>query len=95
MFSEVSDCPEFVVGEDADGTTPKLINAQAEQGPAITLAQSEFGTVTASFGGFLVKVIHAFRFDALTPCDIQDPQAPTSISPQCSNSHPIEDRHRS
>lgn len=73
VFSEASDCPQFVVGEDCYGTTPKLINAQAEQGPAITLAQSEFGTVTASFGGFLVKVIHAFRFDALTPCDIQDP----------------------
>lgn len=73
VFAEGGDCPAFFDGEVCYTTTKKRVSVQADMGPAITLASTEFGTVAASFGGYLVKIIHAFRLDAAGPCGIQDP----------------------
>jgi len=72
VLAEADSCPQTIDAEGCYGTTPKLVDAQADAGPAATIASGMSATVAASFGSYLVKVIYALRLDDLKMCNSED-----------------------
>ena len=72
VLAEADSCPQTIDAEGCYGTTPKLVDAQADAGPGATIASGMSATVAASFGSYLVKVIYALRLDDLKMCNSED-----------------------
>lgn len=72
VLAEADSCPQTIDAEGCYGTTPKLVDAQADGGAGATIASGMSATVAASFGSYLVKVIYALRLDDLKMCNSED-----------------------